>query len=588
MSTRLQPSSHAVHWFPTAFWFLALGFLWFVLISQLRIEWTLNPQYSYGWAVPFLCFYLLWQTVKSSVQGLGSQIQASTFRLSLWPGFGALILALAWLPTRLVQEANPEWRLVSWALAIEVIGLTLLVLCHASSSNPLAPTSDHGPRTTQHAAPCSTPASSPLASPFSLPPSTFLFPVCFFLIAVPWPSMFEGPLIQALTRATTGMTVELLGWLDIPSVQRGNVIEIATGVVGIDEACSGIRSFQATLMIALFLGQLYRLSVPRRLGLVLSGFIMALTFNVARTLLLVSVASRKGVRAMTNWHDPAGVTILLACFIGLWAMSLWLRRGSSSRPTSPSSDAGNPDPTSALGALRQGGQSLLSGLGASRALQRLGVALALWILLAEVSVEGWYRAHEARLPQPTVWTVAWPDNNPTFHFLPFTQETRRQLRYDEATNAAWIENGAAWQLIFLRWNPGRTALHLAKSHTPEVCLTAAGRKLVSSSDLEWFDVAGLRLPVRRYVVTDAERPLYVFYCLWDERAGEQSFQRTRLSYQNRLDPVLHGLRNPGQRSLEIAVSGITDPADAKAAFARQLKRLIKVGTPGSGMVSQHN
>src|ERR1043166_4848346 len=52
MSTRLQPSSHAVHWFPTAFWFLALGFLWFVLISQLRIEWTLNPQYSYGWAVP--------------------------------------------------------------------------------------------------------------------------------------------------------------------------------------------------------------------------------------------------------------------------------------------------------------------------------------------------------------------------------------------------------------------------------------------------------------------------------------------------------------------------------------------------------
>ena len=25
------------------------------------------------------------------------------------------------LPTRLIQEANPEWRLVSWALALEAI-----------------------------------------------------------------------------------------------------------------------------------------------------------------------------------------------------------------------------------------------------------------------------------------------------------------------------------------------------------------------------------------------------------------------------------------------------------------------------------
>ena len=41
--------------------FLPLGYAWFVLINHLRIEWTLNPQYTYGWAVPFLCAYLIWE-----------------------------------------------------------------------------------------------------------------------------------------------------------------------------------------------------------------------------------------------------------------------------------------------------------------------------------------------------------------------------------------------------------------------------------------------------------------------------------------------------------------------------------------------
>src|ERR1700755_2272836 len=48
---------------PTARWkFLLLGtglaFLWLEVINQLRPEWSLNPQYGYGWAVPFLALYL--------------------------------------------------------------------------------------------------------------------------------------------------------------------------------------------------------------------------------------------------------------------------------------------------------------------------------------------------------------------------------------------------------------------------------------------------------------------------------------------------------------------------------------------------
>ena len=38
-----------------------LGLLWAELVNQLRIEWLLNPQYGYGWSVPFLCAFLIWK-----------------------------------------------------------------------------------------------------------------------------------------------------------------------------------------------------------------------------------------------------------------------------------------------------------------------------------------------------------------------------------------------------------------------------------------------------------------------------------------------------------------------------------------------
>jgi hypothetical protein len=197
---------------------LPLAWLWFVLINELRVEWTVNPQYGYGWAVPLLCVFLIWQRIQKAKCGSqkvesGKQKFISAFR---FPHFYFLLLlgsAPLYAPTRLVQEANPGWRLVSWALAIEVVVLTLALLHFAfqtSGKNEF-----------------------PLSA-FRF--SDFVFPVCFFLVAVPWPSLIEQPVIQGLTRADTSVTAELLGWLGIPAMPHGNVIEVATGYVGIDEA----------------------------------------------------------------------------------------------------------------------------------------------------------------------------------------------------------------------------------------------------------------------------------------------------------------------------------------------------------------
>jgi hypothetical protein len=199
----------------------------------------------------------------------------------------------------------------------------------------------------------------------------------------------------------------------------------------------------------------------------------------------------------------------------------------------------------------------------------------MWILLTEFSVEAWYRWHEARVPAATQWTVAWPTNDASFKELPLAGITRQILRYDEGRCAAWEEGGLKWQAVFLRWKPGRTAIHLAQNHTPAVCMTAAGHTLNAISPQEWFEVNGLRMPFLAYQVTDAPRPFFVFYCLWDDRASAQGFETMSLTYGNRLAPVLAGLRNPGQRSIEIAVSGPDNAAEAEADLRAELEKLIK-------------
>jgi hypothetical protein len=106
-----------------------LVFLWWRLIDHLRVEWSSDEQYAYGWAVPFLCAYLCWHGARhGSASQATTRIPTAGRITPVLAGLALALLALAYLPIRLLQEASPEWRLVSWALALVVVGVTLLLL----------------------------------------------------------------------------------------------------------------------------------------------------------------------------------------------------------------------------------------------------------------------------------------------------------------------------------------------------------------------------------------------------------------------------------------------------------------------------
>ena len=597
---------------------LPLAYLWFRLMDNLWPEWTTNPQYGYGLLVPFLCLGLLvrrWQAVRTTgllttglqdnettgpqdrraevrvkpqssnaaSSGPQSDTQHPTSKLStLNPQLSTLkgpwsvvrspwsvvrspwsvviffsLLAFLYLPTRLIEAGTPEWRPIQWSLGIEAVGLTLCAIYLGKGRGWLG---------------------------------QLAFPICFFFVAIPWPSLVEQPIIQNLTRASAAIVIELLGWVGVPAMAHGNVIEVSTGMVGIDEACSGIRSFQSSLMISLFFGEFYRLSHWRRWLLVPMGFVFSMAFNVCRMSLLTLVAAKKGVAAISEYHDEAGITIAILCMLALWGIAVLLKQQKTAdHKTTDNETTGQP--TKGLqdyettgpndkglvvgGPVVRGPSSVVSGQWS--VVRSLALSLLIWLVLVEAGVQIWYRSREAHLIPGPAWTLTFPQDNSTLKDLPMDAKTRNLLRFDEAKQAAWTESdGTQWEAFYFSWLPGRVAGYLAKRHTPEICLAATGIQLLSGPKLTMMNINGVELPIRSYVFQTEEGIIQVFHCRWEAGVGSEAYVEHESARYNLIRAIWAGRGNQGQKVLEFIISGMDDPEQAKQALARQLEKLIKV------------
>jgi len=525
---------------PAMIWLLAIlpcGYLWFRLIHNLSVEWGTNPQYGYGYLVPFLCLGLLarrWHIAPKWVT-------ANPPPISL-PGICMLILcglAFLYLPTRLIEGSTPEWRLIQWLLGVEAIGLTLCMVYLTMGRGWLL---------------------------------YLAFPICLFFVAVPWPTQFEQPIIQGLTRASGAVVVEVMGILGVPALQHGNLIEISTGQVGINEACSGIRSFQTSFMISLFFGEFYRLPRSRRLLLVPIALIVALTCNVGRMTLLTMIAAKKGIAAISQYHDPAGISITIICTAIMWGVALLLHHKMvKARTTAPtkeeapsefgSSGAQTPHPRPRLQVLRS-----------------LSLAMIIWFALVEVSVQAWYAHLESNFKPGPAWTVVFPKDNPTLQEFTIDDSTKGLLRYDKAKEAEWINSdGTRLHTFYCEWFPGRVAGYLAKRHTPEVCLPGAGQILKEGPELMVTTVKGITLPIRRYVfLTEGGRPIYVYHCRWEAGATPESYTVNESARFNLLRGIWAGRGMHGQKVLEVFITGLDDKEVAKQAVVAQLQDLVQI------------
>ncbi len=257
-----------------------LGILW--IISKAQWFWSNRPDLQFGWIIPLLCLFLFFDRWNARPTG--------RFKLS---AVSAVLALSGFVLLGFYQLVEATFGLVASGLLLLFAGVFSI-----AAANVHFVFGREGVR-------------------------FFLFPFLFLLIALPIPSGPYNLIVSTLQSQITNLNVEILALLGIPAQKMGSLIQLPNGVVGVDEACSGIRSLQSTVMATLFIAAIMLDRKSLRIVLFFSGLFFAVLGNVLRSLFLSLTANAKGTEAIDAVHDSAGWSIFVFNAVAV-ALTAWL------------------------------------------------------------------------------------------------------------------------------------------------------------------------------------------------------------------------------------------------------------------------
>jgi len=255
-----------------------LGYLYYRAMARIIRVWAEEPDYSHGFLVLPLAGYLAWR----KRLGLSRPVAI--------PGWGGLWLLLAAFGLNALAERYYLVPLAGWSMLVWIGGAIWLL-------------------------------GGGKALRWALPSLLFLS------FMVPLPFRLEHQLSWQLQTVTTWLSTAALQCLGQPAVSEGHVLYLGDQVLGIEDACSGLRIFMGIAAVAYVFAAVGRRNLFEGALLLAAVAPVAILANAARVvtaaLLMELVSSEAGKRFS---HDLAGwMTMFVAA--GLYGVLVaWLRR----------------------------------------------------------------------------------------------------------------------------------------------------------------------------------------------------------------------------------------------------------------------
>jgi len=458
---------------PPLGWLVApLALFTLALVWRLWPEWSHNPDLSHGFFVPILVGLLLWEGARNGTQRWlphGRWTAAAVIACVV----GALFLFIM---------AGLLAATVGWGHALVLFVLSAAVmLCWLGAL--LALSSDRVKRL-----------------PFNW---TTLTAVGLWLLAAPIPDGTYRRITLSLQHAITSGVLHSLHLLGIPARQMGNIIELATTSVGVEEACSGIRSLVSCLCAGFFFAAWLLHGAHRRVFLILFAPLLAVVMNFGRSLTLTLLANA-GIDIGGFWHDATGFAVL-----GLTAAALAIIANALETPfvpvRAPTIDARAMPRTPFLGFA---GVSLLAvGLAvffSSFHRAPSGVATTPHSQIAKLipeNFEGW----RAYTPQD---------------LYRFTAQLQTQQLAERTFFRETPDGPLQITLYVAHWEAGQASVSMVASHTPDACWPGNGWDAgpVTAPQIA-LELDGRRYPVAEHrFFTHGTTPQHVwFWHIYNDR-----------------------------------------------------------------------
>lgn len=405
------------------------------LCYQLWPDWSSDPNLSHGFFMPFIFFYLVHEARRHGKQRFVIPGRSNGIVFGLLLTLAVLGVAIGGLFA----------AAAGWTHSLVDSSFTLSLACFAGAA--LIAYSDDGER----AIGCNWIA---------------FVAIALWLLCTPLPPGFTARLTLALQLWISKTVVTTLHLMGIPAVRHGNIIELVNGTVGVEEACSGIRSLISCLFAGLFFSALLVRRPFVRAVIILAAAPLALAMNLLRSMTLTLLAN-SGVTITGFWHDMTGYIVLGLTSLLLVGLALLLE------PKIPELIPDTPAPTTPF---RRTRHRWLAGALVAACLMVSGFVLGTRShLRTDVPVPDLL----AMIPgTPAGWQVQTTD---LYQFTGVLRTEflaqRRYLRMDP--------DGPTEVTIYVAyWRPGQASISAVAAHTPDACWPGAGWTAIANPESE--------------------------------------------------------------------------------------------------------
>jgi exosortase/archaeosortase family protein len=286
---------------------LAAGFMGFVAWDQSH-WWSAKADYSFGWLVPAFVIFVVYDRWPKITAALAACAEAGSVRAKGWRAWvlgslvgvaltlGAGFFLLGAFYRAGAGSSQPGTLAITLGMAGVV--LPLLWLNAPESTEPVAGGFFADVRVKLTA--------------------LFIFPVLVWLVSAPMVSVVENQLSLFLLHKVVSVVSFVFDMLGLPLEQQGNVLVLPHGSVGVEDACSGIRSLTGCLFAGSFLAAVFVEKLWQKVTLVVAAMGFAFLTNLARGLFLTGWAYNYGANAIEGTvHDIAGYAVLGLTVAGL-------------------------------------------------------------------------------------------------------------------------------------------------------------------------------------------------------------------------------------------------------------------------------
>ncbi len=242
---------------------IALVLLFFPVLKQLFKDLYENSNNSHGLIVPFVSLFFIWRK-RTDINSLPAQTSQ----------VGLMVLVLS-LMLYVISYAGRIEVVPRVAFITAILGIVLYI----SGKNVF---------------------------------SQILFPLFFLYFMIPVPVSIESLVSFKLQLWVTQISSTILNILSFAVLREGNILYFANCSLEVAEACSGIRSLMAFIMIGSLFGYLMHGSLLKRSFMPLFAIPLAFLVNVARVTGTGVLAHFYGSSVARGFlHEFSGIAVFI-------------------------------------------------------------------------------------------------------------------------------------------------------------------------------------------------------------------------------------------------------------------------------------